>query len=117
MEIGGKGLADVNLTIPQNTSLTFDVVHTDDEGNVIDHSQSTLHMAIQTKDKKVTYVMDSCCTADSEKIRVSIPASQSEMIPLGKHNWDLLVTTELGEQIRVLYGNATVIDTYALDEE
>lgn len=116
-EIGSRGLAEVNLTLPQDTSLTFDVVHTDDSGNVIDHSGSTVHMALQSKDKKTTFVMDSCCSAMSELIRVSIPASVTEALPLGKMNWDMIVTTLLGEQVRVCYGNATIVDTYALDEE
>ena len=117
MEIGSKGLAEVNLTIPQDTSLTFDVVHEDDEGNVIDHSHSTIHMALQTKDKSTTYDMDSCCAGDADKIRVTIPASLTVDLPLGKLNWDMIVTTSLGEQVRACYGVATIVDTYALDEE
>lgn len=116
-EIGSKGLAEVNLTLPQDTSLTFDVIHTTDSGEAIDHSGSTIHMALQTKDKKTTYVMDSCCSADSERIRVFIPASMTETLPLGKMVWDMIVTTSLGEQVRVCYGTVQVVDTYAMDEE
>lgn len=115
IEIGSKGLAEVNLTIPQNTSLTFDVVHKTESGEVIDHSQSEAHMAFQ--DKKVTYVLDSCCDCSSDKIRVTIPATMTEAIPLGKLAWDLIVTTTLGEQVRVCYGKVTIVDTYALDEQ
>ena len=114
MEIGSKGLQEVNLTIPQNTTLTFDVVHKTNEGEVIDHSQSALHMAFQ--DKKSTYVLDDCCSANDERIRISIPASVTESLPLGKMSWDLIVTTTLGEQPRVCYGKVTIVDTYALDE-
>lgn len=115
--IGSKGLAEVNLIIPQDTSLAFDVIHTDDSGEVIDHSQSTVHMALQSKDKQDIYVMDSCCSPSVDKIRVSIPASMSVTLPLGKLNWDMIVTTALGEQVRVCYGVATIVDTYSLDEE
>ena len=117
MEIGAKGLQEVNLTIPQSTSLTFDVVHTDEEGNVFDHSSSTAHMAFQTKNKQTTYDMDSCVECDAEKIRVTIPADKTEDLPLGKLVWDLIVTTDSGEQVRLCYGNVNVVDTYALDEE
>lgn len=117
IEIGAKGLAEVNLVLPQDTSLTFDVIHKDSDGNVIDHSASTVNMALQTKDKATTYDMDACCTSASDKIRVAIPASLTETLPLGKLNWDMIVTTSLGEQVRVCYGIATVVDTYALDEE
>lgn len=117
MEIGNKGLQEVNLVIPQGTSLIFDVVHKTDTGEVIDHSGSTAHMAFQTKDKKTTYAMDSCATCSSEQIRVNIPAAQTEPLPLGKMVWDLIVTTALGEQVRLCYGQVSIVDTYALDEE
>lgn len=116
MEIGSKGLQEVNLTIPQKTSLTFDIVHKDSDDNVIDHSESTAHMAFQSKDKKTTWVMDSCVACDVELIRVSIPASMTESLPLGKLAWDLIVTTPMGEQVRLCYGSVNVVDTYALDE-
>lgn len=117
MEIGAKGLAEVNLTIPQATSLTFDVVHTDEEGNVFDHSSSTARMAFQTKDKQTTYQMDECVSCAADKIRVTIPASMTEELPLGKMLWDIIVTTDSGEQVRLCYGNVNVVDTYALDGE
>lgn len=117
MDIGAKGLQEVNLIIPQATSLTFDVVHTDEEGNVFDHSSSTAHMAFQSKDKQTTYQLDGCVACDAEKIRVSIPASSTETLPLGKLAWDLIVTTESGERVRICYGNVNVVDTYALDGE
>lgn len=116
MEIGSKGLAEVNLVIPQGTSLAFDVVHTTEDGEVIDHSESECRMAFQSKDKKTTWVMDGCCSADAERIRVSIPASQTESLPIGKMVWDLIVATETGEQVRVCYGSVSIVDTYALDE-
>lgn len=117
MEIGSKGLQEVNLVIPQETTLTFDVVHKTEEGQVIDHSQSTAHMAFQSTNKKTTYQLDSCCDCSDERIRVTIPATVTESMPLGKMLWDLIVTTALGEQIRVCYGKVSIVDTYALDEE
>lgn len=117
MEIGSKGLAEVNLTIPQNTSLTFDVVHKTDSGSVIDHTNSTPHMAFQTTDKRTTYDMSQCCTCTDERIRVTIPASAIEGMPIGKMLWDLIIVTELGEQVRVCYGKVSIVDSYALDEE
>lgn len=117
MEIGSKGLVEANIILPQSTSLTFDVVHKSDEGDVIDHSESTAHMAFQSKDRKTTWVMDSCCTCTAERIRVTIPASMTESLPIGKLVWDLIVETSLGERVRLCYGQVQVVDTYALDEE
>ena len=116
VEIGSRGLREVNLTIPQGTSLTFDIVHTTDGGEVVDHSQSACRMAFQSADKKTHYVMDSCCSADAERIRVTIPADQTESLPLGKMSWDLIVETQLGESVRICYGKVSIVDTYALDE-
>ena len=117
MEIGSKGLQEVNLVIPQETTLTFDIVHKTEDGEVIDHSQSTAHMAFQSTDKKTTYPLDSCCDCSDERIRVTIPATVTESMPLGKMLWDLIVTTAFGEQVRVCYGKVSIVDTYALDEE
>ena len=114
-EIGSKGLAEVNIVLPQSTSLTFNVVHKDDGGDVVDHSASTANMAFQSKDKKVKYDLDDCVTCSSDAVYVAIPASVSENLPLGKLNWDMIVTTQLGEQTRLCYGTVTVVDTYALD--
>ena len=116
MDIGSKVLAEVNLILPQSTSLTFDVIHKDDGGVIVDHSASTARMALQAKDR-TTYHLDSCCTCTADYIRVTIPASLTQTIPLGKMSWDMIVTTTYGDQLRLCYGSANIVDTYALDEE
>lgn len=114
MDIGAKGLCEVNLTIPQSTSLTFTIVHKDSEGNVIDHSLSTANMAFQSKDKTLFVDLDSCVTCGETGIIVTIPANTTDELPLGKLNWDLIVTMA-SEQIRLAYGTVSIVDTYALD--
>lgn len=114
-EIGSKGLAEVNLVIPQSTSLTFKVVHKDDDGNVVDHSSSTANMAFQSKDGKTSYDLDDCVTCSSDAIHVAIPASVSGSLPLGKLVWDIIVTEQIGVKTRLCYGSVSVVDTYALD--
>ena len=116
MDIGSKGLAQVNLIIPQSTSLTFTVVQKDGEGAVIDLSNATAAMALQTRDTETTYDLDACCTCTDEGVYVAIPASVTEDIPLGKYNWDLIVTMANGTVTRLCYGSASIVDTYALDE-
>ena len=116
--VGSKGLEEVDLIIPQSTTRDFDVVHMDDASHeVIDHSGSTARMAFQSKDKKTTWILDSCCSCTAEKIRVVIPASMTGQMPVGKMNWDMIVTTDLGEVIRMCYGSVNIVDTYAHDEE
>ena len=119
--IGNEGLIEAKLILPQATTRTFDIVHTTEEGTVIDHSSSIPHMAFQYKDKKlnkkITYNLDSCCSCLSDKIRVTIPANITETLPLVKMKWDIILETALGEQIRMIYGDVEVVDTYALDDE
>ena len=116
MEVGSKGLAEVNLTIPQGCSLDFEVKHTDDEGHPVDHTSSIIKMAFQSKDGGTTIDLSSCCTGTATGITVIIPASESERMALGKMLWDLIAETTAGDTIRIAYGSATIIDTYALDE-
>ena len=112
--LGGEGGKKARMVLPQGCSLDFSVSHTDDAGNVIDHTGSVAHMSIQTK-KKVNYVLDSCCSCSATGVTVSIGPNDSMPIPVGTHNWDLIVTKD-GKNIRMLYGPVEVIDTYALDE-
>ena len=116
-DIGAKGLQEVNLIIPQETSLTFDIVHMADDGRVIDHSESVAHMAFQSKDGRTTYDLDSCCECLSDKIKVTIPPSATESMPIGKMSWDIIVTMVDGEQLRIVYGAVSIVDTYALDDD
>ena len=116
MDIGAKGLANVNLTIPQSTTLAFSVVHKDSGGHVIDHSQSTVNMAFQSKNQATTYDLDNCCTATDNGIFVTIPATITEALPLDNLNWDLIVEDTYGVVTRLCYGVAKIVDTYALDE-
>jgi len=116
VEIGGKGLVEVNLTIPQGTSLAFTIVHKDEEGNVIDHSQSTVHMAFQSKDKTTTYDLSRYCTGTADGIESLIPASFTATLPKGRLVWDMIVVVDGGEALRLAYGSVNVVDTYALDE-
>ena len=116
MEIGSRWLQEVNLTIPQSTSLPFDIVHEDDEGHVVDHRASVPHMKFQTKDKRQTFDLDECVECGAERIRVSIPASITEDLPAADLNWDLIVVMQSGEPVCLVGGKAHIKDSYAMDE-
>lgn len=116
VEIGEKGLVEVNLTIPQGTSLAFTIVHKDEEGNVIDHSQSAVHTAFQSKDGSTTYDLSRYSTGTVNGIESFIPASYSATLPKGKLVWDMIVAADGGETLRLAYGNVSIVDTYALDK-
>lgn len=115
IEIGAKGLAEVELTIPQGTSLNFDVEHTDEQGQPVDHSSSTVRMAMATKDGSRRWQLDGCAAGTATGVSVSIPAATTATLPLGKLVWDMLVTTAAGDVTRVCYGSVLVVDTYAGD--
>lgn len=116
IEIGAKGLSEVNLTIPQGTSLTFTVAHKDEEGEAVDHSGSTARMAFQTKDKSTTIDLSEYCACGAEGVTVNIPPSVTSALSVGKMMWDMIVTTDQGEALRMAYGGVAIVDTYALDE-
>ena len=117
IEIGRKGYAEANLVIPQGASLAFAVVHKDASGDVVDHSESTIRMALQSKDGKDTYDMSEHCSGSSNGITVDVPPSVTAELPKGKLVWDLFAEMESGASLRLVYGNASVVDTYALDGE
>ena len=83
VEIGSKGLLEANITLPQSSSLTFTVIHEDEEGVIIDHSGDTASMAFQAKDKSLFVDLDSCVTCAENGIYITIPANVSEDLPLG----------------------------------
>lgn len=113
--IGEKGLEEVNLTIPQGTSLDLTVTHTDDAGHAIDHTTSSVSMAIQAKDGTTIAHLDACCDGTETGVDVRIPANVTATLPLGRMVWDLMVTMASGDVLRLCYGTVTVVDTYALD--
>lgn len=117
MEIGSKGLAEARLTIPQACSVTFEIRHKDADGQPIDHTGSILHMALQRMGGGPAVDLGPYCTGTSSGVTVTIPAEATEGIALGLYHWDIIAETIQGETIRLVYGTAEVVDTYALDSE
>ena len=119
--IGSKGLEEVNLVIPQGTSLSFEITHVDEEEHPIDHTSSVCKMAFQTKDRGTTYDLSEYCTPSTTGFLVSIPKEATKELPETtsklKLFWDLIVYTSSHDSVRVCYGDVTVVDTYALDGE
>lgn len=110
--IGDKG-KEALLIINQKCSLNFTITHTDKNGNAIDHSQSQGFIALQKG--KNTYKFEDAVSCQSDKIVVNIPAEETENIAPDEYKWDLIINMQNGERVRLLYGDATVEDTYALD--
>lgn len=83
---------------------------------MINHSSSTGKLALQDREgrQKKTYDLSDGITCGSSSIVVAIAAEDTAAIPVGKYYWDLIVTKG-SEKIRMLYGDAEIVDTYALD--
>ena len=113
IEIGKRGLQEANLIIDQGCSESFTVIHKDDSGNVIDHSNSTGYIALQKG--KNTYKFPNAVTCGASNIVVSLSGTDTKAIKPDEYLWDLIVVMQSGQSIRLLYGDAYVIDTYALD--
>ena len=114
MVIGERGLANVDLVIPQGCSFAFEIVHTDDDGHPVDHTGSTLYMAFQDWNGRDTAMLSECCTGTETGVDVSIPADTTAAMETGRYFWDVIA--DMGtETVRLAYGTAEVTDTYALD--
>lgn len=117
MQVGSKGLLQLNLVIPQSTSIAFKVVVKDeDTGEVIDYSGATPRMRIKPETRS-PIVLDDCCSVTAEEISIFLPATKTATLPIGKHPWDLMVEVSSLQVDRICYGTASVVDTYAMDGE
>jgi hypothetical protein len=115
--IGNEGLCKAKLVIPQGCSVSFSVIHKDDQAQVIDHSTSTANMVLQTLDRKKKILdLSDCVTCLNDKIMVSIPGNKTSIPAPGVYAWDLIVTTD-HNVVRMLYGEANIVDTYSLDRD
>lgn len=115
--IGNEGLCKAKLVIPQGCSVSFSVIHKDDQAQIIDHSTSTANMVLQTLDRKKKILdLSDCVTCLSDKLLVNIPSSKTIDTAPGVYAWDLIVTTG-NNVIRMLYGEVNIVDTYSLDRE
>jgi len=117
MQVGSKGVQQLDLVIPQRTSIYFVVVVKDEEtGQVVDYSAAEPHMKLQTKEgKKVD--LDECVSVASDKITVFIPATKTAELAIGKYSWDLMMEVTETQIDRICYGMTTIVDTYAMDGE
>ena len=114
MEIGAKGLQRANLIIPQGTTLAFSIIHRDESGRVVDHSADAFAMAFQTRDNADTVDASEYVMGGAQSIEVVLPDVFTATLDIGVMLWDLIVTTTAGST-RLVFGDAIIVDTYALD--
>ena len=115
MEIGEKGLAEANLVIPQKCSFAFTIDHKDSSGNPISHVNSTIHMVLLSKYNAASFDFSNRCIGTLTGISVELSPEDTAKLPLGYMTWDLIAEMQVGQTVRLAYGNVSVVDTYALD--
>ena len=115
MKIGEKGLAEVNLIIPQKCSFAFTIEHKNSNGNPISHVNSTIHMVLMSKYNAASFDFSNRCTGTATGISVELSPEDTADLPLGYMAWDLIAEMQVGQTVRLAYGNVNVVDTYALD--
>lgn len=114
MDIGEKGLAEVNLVIPQKCSFAFSIDHEDSNGNPISHVNSIIHMVMNKYDA-TSFDFSNRCTGTATGISVELSPEDTAKLPLGNLVWDLIAEMQVGQTVRLAYGDVSVVDTYALD--
>lgn len=116
-QIGNTGLLEALLIVNQGCSLDFEVIHKDDNGNVIDHTGSQGRLVIKNQSgRDIIADFSDYITCAASNILVSIPSEATKDIRPGEYVWDLIVTMQHGDVIRMLYGPARIVDTYSLDK-
>ena len=115
--IGGKGLAKEDLTICQAATFEFSVQHLDLEDQPITHENWNVWIRLRPKTSgRADVILNDCVTeGDDGKFEVLIPANVTKEIPVGKYLWDMMAGDPSGRVVRLVYGNAELVDTYARD--
>lgn len=112
MDIGSKGFLEARIIIPKGTSLSFEIIHKDEDGNVIDHTGDEARMVFKHGAEAVD--MSPCCTCGAESISVNIPAETSASFESDSYYWDMVIVAE--STTRIAYGTVVVPETYSLGD-
>lgn len=114
--LGSQGLLNADLVLVQNVSFSAVIVHETEDGEPIDHAGWTLYCQAQQGTKRKIDLNACVYFGDEGQIIMLIPDEVTRDMPLGTYNWDLIGEDETGYATRIVYGRATVYDSYARDE-
>ena len=116
MKVIGSDGYEADMIINQGCSLNFTVLHKDNQGNVINHSGSRGKIAFSPKErKKGSIVIKDAITCTASNIYVDLVPEDTWQLSPGNYDWDLIVEMANSEVVRLVFGDAKVNDTYALD--
>lgn len=108
IKLGQKGCLNADLIIAQSQGLSVTIEHFNENGIAIDHTGDTGYCRLR-RDGSDDVVLDSYITCGA-KVVLSIPSSVTVDIEAGEWDYDLFV-----DDVRLLYGNASVYDTISRD--
>lgn len=114
MNIGEKGLIELNLVIPIGSSFNFEIELTDDNGAYIDLSDASAKMVFEIPGSCYKVNLSDCVTCTDTGVRVQIPYERINRV--NNYVWDIYVYPNETESIRIAYGKANVVNGYAWDE-
>lgn len=113
MNIGSKGLIELNLIIPQGTSFDFILEHLDEKGRPVNHTSSRIEMCLIDKssnDKKID--LSEYAKGIGMGIKVEIPYQATAKIPIGIYNWNMLVYSGSENCSSFAYGKTRIINIF-----
>lgn len=115
--IGNKGLTKEDLIICQATTFDFSVQHLDTDDQPINHDGWTVWFRLRPKiSGRDDIILNDCVTEGEDgKFEVEIPPETTKIIPVGKYLWDIITEDPAGKAVRLAYGSAELVDTYARD--
>lgn len=115
--IGNRGLTKEDLTICQATTFAFSVQHLDVEDTPIQHDGWTAWMRLRPRAEGAEdIILDDCITQGEDgKFEIELSATLTKTIPVGKYLWDIIAENPNGKAVRLAYGSAELVDTYARD--
>lgn len=112
--LGTQGLLNADLVLVQNVSFSATIIHENDDGTPVDHTGWTAYC--QAQGRQTFILSDSVSFGDSGEIYIYITDEQTNSMPTGTYNWDIICEDQAGYAIRLVYGKATVYDSFARDE-
>ena len=112
MDIGGKGLVNINMTVPRGTSVTLTLEHVGKDGEHISHKNAVEEMIFAAKDGRSTVNLSEYATGTETGVQIFIPYEITEKLVSNAYVWNLLSYMDAETCNRTAYGNIRIVESY-----
>lgn len=112
MDFGGKGLVNINMTVPRGTSVTLTLEHVDKNGEHISHKNAKEEMVFETKDRRFSIDLSDYAVGTDTGVQIFIPYEITEKLASNAYVWNLLSYMDSETCNRTAYGNVRIVETY-----